>query len=253
MTYKTLLYQKKNSTGIVIFNRPERLNAINDRLLDELNRLLDDIGSDDTRVVIFTGSEKSFCAGFDLKETMAPQISQKYNKLLNRIESFGKPTIAAISGYALGGGCEIALCCDFRVASETASIGLPEVKVGIIPSGGVAYRLLPRIIGLGRAKEMFYLGEPISGIEASNAGLVNEVFPQNKVLDEAKKLAKILADRPALSIKSIKDCIQAGVQLESADAANFVMNAANLLRPTEDYEEGRKAFREKRKPIWKTG
>jgi len=253
MAYKTLLYQKEDSIGTVTFNRPERLNAINDQLLDELNRLLGTIECDDTRVIIFTGSEKSFCAGFDLKETMTPQISQKYNRLLNRIESFGKPTIAAISGYALGGGCEIALCCDFRIASETARIGLPEVKVGIIPSGGVAYRLLPRIIGLGRAKEMFYLGEPVSGVEALDAGLVNKVFPPNKVLDEAKKLAKILADRPALSIKAIKDCINAGMQMDSESAADFVMNAANLLRHTEDYEEGRKAFREKRKPIWRTG
>lgn len=251
MTYKTLKYQKEDSTGIVTFNRPERLNAINDQLLDELDRLFDTIESDDARVIIFTGSEKSFCAGFDLKEAVTPQISQKYNKLLNRIESFGKPTIAVITGYALGGGCEIALCCDFRMASETASIGLPEIKVGIIPSGGAAYRLLPRIIGLGRAKEMFYLGEPISGVEALNAGLVNKVSPPSKVLDEAKKLAKTLADRPALSIKSIKDCLHAGWQLDSEGSANFVMNAANLLRYTEDYEEGRKAFREKRKPKWK--
>lgn len=252
MTYKTLKYQKEDSIGIVIFHRPERLNAINDLLLDELDHLLYGIESDDVRVIIFTGSERSFCAGFDLKEAVTPQISQKYNKLLNRIERFGKPTIAAISGYALGGGCEIALCCDLRVAAKTAKIGLPEVKIGIMPSGGAAYRLLPRIIGLGRAKEMFYLGEPISGVEALHAGLVNKVFPQNKVLDEAKKLAKTLADRPALSIKSIKDCLHAGRQLDSEGAANFVMNAANLLRYTEDYEEGRKAFREKRKPIWKT-
>ena len=252
MAYKTLIYKKQDSIGIIIFNRPERLNAITDLLLDELDSLLDGIESEDTRVIILTGNERSFCAGFDLKETMTPLISQKYNKLINRIESFNKPTIAAINGYALRGGCEIALCCDFRIASETASIGLPEVKVGIIPSGGVAYRLLPRIIGLGRAKEMLYLGEPISGVEAFNIGLVNRVVPSNSVMEEAKRIAKILLDRPALSIKSIKECIHAGMQLDSEGAANFVMNAANLLRPTEDYLEGRKAFREKRKPVWKT-
>ena len=249
--YETLLFQRENGIGIITFNRPDRLNTISSQILDELNSLLDEIESDALRVVILTGNKRSFCAGFDLKETMTPEISQKYNKLINRLESFCKPIIAAIDGYALGGGCEIALCCDLRVASETASIGMPEVKVGIIPSGGVTYRLLPRIIGLGRAKEMLYLGESLSGREAFNIGLVNRVAPPGKALDEAKKLAGILLDRPPLSIKAIKNCVQAGTQLDSEGAANFVMNAANLLRPTEDYIEGRKAFQEKRKPIWK--
>lgn len=251
MSYETVIYQKEGSIGIITFNRPDRLNAINNQLLDEFDSSLDETESEDVRVVILTGNERSFCAGFDLKETVTPSISQKYNRLINRIESFGKLTIAAIDGYALGGGCEIALCCDFRIASGTASIGLPEVKVGIIPSGGVTYRLLPRVIGLGRAKEMLYLGESLSGIEAFNIGLVNKVVPPGKVLDEAKRLAGILLDRPPLSIKAIKDCVHAGIQLDSEGTVNFVMNAANLLRPTEDYLEGREAFREKRKPIWK--
>lgn len=251
MSYETIIYHKEDGIGIITFNRPDKLNAINKQFVTEMNLVLDDIEADDEiRVVTITGGEKVFCAGADLKETFTPAISKRLNDLFTRIEKFDKPTIAAINGYAVGGGCEIALCCDLRVASETASIGLPEVKVGTMPSGGGTFRL-PHLIGMGRAKEMLYLGESLSGIEAFNIGLVNKVVPPGKVLDEARRLARILLDRPPLAIKAIKDCVHAGTQLDSESALNFVMNVANLLRTTEDYQEGRKAFSEKRKPIWK--
>jgi enoyl-CoA hydratase len=251
MTYETITYQKETGIGIIIFNRPGQRNAINEQMISELNRVLDEIEDDDRiRVLIITGGETVFCAGADLKEHFTPATSKRWNDLFSRIEKLAKPTIAAINGYAYGGGCELSLCCDLRVASETALIGLQEIKVGIIPSAGSAFRL-PRLIGVGRAKEMQYFGEAISGRDAFTIGLVNRVVPAGTALDAARGLAEILLDRPPLSLKAIKECIHAGMQLDTESAMNFVMNAANLLRSTEDYQEGRKAFKEKRKPVWK--
>lgn len=251
MSYETIIYDKEDSLGIVTLNRPERLNATNEQLIKELNMVLDEIEyDDDTRVVILTGGEKVFCVGADLKEQRAPGRSQRSNRLYNRIERFGKPIIAAINGYALGGGCEMALCCDLRVASEDASIGVPEIKVGSLPSAGGTFRLLP-LIGLGRAKELLYTGNSVSGVEALNIGLVNKVTPPGKALDGAKKLAEILLDRPPLAIKAIKNCVHAAIPLHTETIVDFVINSSDLLRGTEDYQEGRRAFREKRKPLWK--
>lgn len=250
MSYETIIYEKEKGIGTIIFNRPNRLNALNEKLLDELSMILDEIENDDVRVVIITGGEKCFSAGFDLKETRTSSIVFKLNKIFTRIERFGKPVIAAINGYALGGGCEIALCCNLRVASETANIGLPEVKVGTISAGGGTFRL-PRLIGMGRAKEMLYTGKSLNGKEAFNIGLINKVVPRGKVLDEARRMVGILLERPPLSIKTIKDCIHAGIQFDTENAIDFVINSADLLRGTEDYKEGWNAFTEKRKPIWK--
>lgn len=250
MKYQTILYENQNRIAIITFNRPDRLNALNGQLLQELNELLDDIEHDDIRVVILTGGEKNFSAGFDLKESRTTETIKELNAVFSRIENFCKPTIAAINGYALGGGCELALCCDLRVASETASIGLPEVKVGTIPSGGGTFRL-PRLIGMGRTKEMLYVGERVTGVEAFDIGLVNKVVPVGRAIEEARNLAMILLERPPLSIKAIKECVHAGTQLDTEGAVNFVINAADLLGRTEDYIEGRSAFVEKRKPVFK--
>lgn len=251
MNYETIRYQQEGGIGIIIFNRPDSRNAINEQMAREMNGVLDEIEADEgVRVVVITGGESVFCAGADLNEPFTPATSKRLNDLFTRIERLAKPTIAAISGYAYGGGCEISLCCDLRVASETALISLPEIKVGTIPSAGSAFRL-PRLIGVGRAKEMHYVGEPVSGKEALSMGLVNRLVPAGEVLDEARRIAAILLDRPPLSLKAVKECIHAGLQLDTDSAVNFVMNAANLLRSTEDYQEGRNSFREKRKPVWK--
>lgn len=251
MGYETIIYDKEDGIAVITLNRPQQLNAINEQLIKEVNMVLDEIEYDnDVLIVILTGGEKFFCAGADLKEPRAPGRSQRSNRLFNRIERFGKPIIAAINGYALGGGLEIALCCDLRVASETASIGAPEVKVGTIPSGGATFRLT-RLIGIGRAKELLYTGNPVNGVEALNIGLVNKVSPPDMALDEAKNLAKVLLERPPLSIKAIKNCVHAAIQLDTESAVDFVINSADLLHGTEDYQEGRTAFREKRKPVWR--
>jgi enoyl-CoA hydratase len=251
MSYDTILYQREKGIGTITLNRSERLNAINEQMIRELNSVLDDLeANDEIRVAIITGSDKAFCTGADLKETFTPATSKRINDLFTRIERLGKPTVAAINGYAFGGGCEITLCCDLRVASETAKIALPEAKAGTIPSGGGTFRLA-RLVGMGRAKEMLFLGEPLDGKEACDIGLVNRVVPPERVLDEARKIAESLINRPPLSIKAIKECVHAAVQGDTESAVCFVMNTANLLRTTEDYREGRDAFREKRKPMWK--
>lgn len=251
MSYETVIYDKEDGIGVITLNRPQQLNTINEQVIKELNMVLDEIENDnEVRVVIITGGEKFFSAGGDLKEQRTPGRTRRSNRLYTRLERLDKPTIAAINGYAFGGGCEIPLCCDFRIASETASIGTPEVKVGIIPSGGATLRL-PRLIGLAKAKEMLYTGDAVSGIEAFNIGLVNKVCPPGMALDEAKKLAKVLLERPPLSIKAMKECIRIGTEADTESAIEFLCKSADLLRTTEDYKEGRSAFREKRKPVWK--
>jgi len=251
MNYETIRYEHEGGIAVIAFNRPESRNAINEKMAREINGALDEIeGDEKVRVVVITGGETAFCAGADLKEPFTPATSKRLNDLFTRIEKLPKPTIAAINGYAYGGGCEISLCCDLRIASETASIALPEIKVGTIPSAGSAFRL-PRVIGIGRALEMHYMGEPVSAQEALSMGLVNRVVPAGEALEEARRVAAILLERPPLSLKAIKECIHAGVHLDKDSAVNFVMNTANLLRSTEDYQEGRNSFREKRKPVWK--
>jgi enoyl-CoA hydratase/carnithine racemase len=220
-------------------------------LIKDINSALDEIEKDtEVRVVVITGGEKFFCSGADLKEPRLPGRSQRANSLFTRIERFDKPTIVAINGYALGGGFEISLCCDFRVAAEDARLGTPEVKVGIIASGGATLRL-PRLVGLARAKEFLLLGESITGTQALAMGIVNRISPPGKALDEAKKLAQMLIDKPPLSLKAVKDCVLAGQLMETDSAIEYIIQTADLLRNTEDYQEGRNAFRERRKPVWK--
>jgi enoyl-CoA hydratase/carnithine racemase len=251
MNYETILYTKEEGLAIITLNRSDRGNSINEQLIKDMNGALDEIEKDnEVRAVVITGGEKFFCSGADLKEPRLPGRSQRANGLFSRIERWEKPTIVAINGYALGGGFEISLCCDFRVAAEDARLGTPEVKVGIIPSGGATLRL-PRLIGMARAKEFLLLGESITGAQALSMGIVNRMSPPGKALDEAKKLAKILIDKPPLSLKAIKDCVLAGQLMETDSAIESIIQTADLLRNTEDYQEGRNAFREKRKPVWK--
>jgi enoyl-CoA hydratase len=251
ISYETILCAKEEGFGFITLNRPQHGNAINEQLIKDMNGALNEAEKDpEVRVIVITGGEKLFCAGADLKEPRLPGRSQRSNSLFSRIERFEKPTIAAINGYALGGGLEISLCCDFRVAAEDARLGTPEVKVGIIPSGGATLRL-PRLIGIARAKELLLFGESITASQALDLGLVNRVSPPGKALDEARKLGKFLNDRPPLSLKAIKDCVLAGQLMETERAIEYIIQTADLLRNTEDYREGRNAYREKRKPVWK--
>lgn len=253
MGYETVVYQKSEGIGIITLNRPQVRNAISYKMGTELISILDDIERDaDVWVIIITGGEECFCVGADIKEeNRPPDYLEKLNLgLFNRLEAFPKPVIAAMAGYVLGGGCELSLCCDLRVAAENASIGVPEAKIGAIPAGGGTWRL-PKMIGETRAKELLFVADPINAAEAHRIGLVNRVVPNGTVVSSATELAKILLDRPPISLKADKDCVRVGWLLDSATNVAYVTKWADVLHFSEDAQEGRLAFREKRKPVWK--
>jgi enoyl-CoA hydratase len=255
MAYETLQYEKRDGVATVTLNRPERLNAINYQLSVELDALMSEIEDDpEAHVVIITGAGKGFCAGADIKAMADPDtkpvaIGRRYT-FFNRIEDMGKPVIAAINGACNGGGLEIALCCDFRVAAEQANFGLGEVKLGLIPAAGGTARL-PRLIGIGRAKEFLYFGNRVEAREAQAIGLVNKVVAAAELIPEARRWAAELAERPPLSLKALKYCVNLGMQMDLASAVEYEAKQAALLFKTEDVVEGMRAFVEKRKPVFR--
>jgi len=255
MSYETLLVEKDNGVCTITLNRPDRLNAINYQLAIELDTALTEIEEDDeVRTVILTGAGRGFCAGADIKDMADPNAKPlpigKRHTFFNTLEDLEKPVIAAINGPCNGGGLEIALCCDFRIASETANLGLGEVKLGVIPAGGGTARL-PRLIGPGRAKEFLYFGNRIDGKKAYEIGLVNKVVPPDELMEEAKKWAAELAERPPLSLKMLKYCVNLGMHMDLLGAIDYEGRCAAFLRNTEDHKEGVMAFVEKRKPVFK--
>lgn len=255
MTYETIIYEKEGGVGIVTLNRPERLNAINYQLVMDLIAIVTEMEQDEAlRAVIITGAGRGFCAGADIKELADPNarrlpVGGRYT-FFNKLEDLLKPVIAAINGPCNGGGLELALCCDFRIASEAATFGLGEVKLGVIPAGGGTARL-PRLIGPGRAKEFLYFGNRIDGQEAYNIGLVNKVVPADKLMDEAKAWASELVERPPLSLRMLKNCVNVGMQMDLLGAIDYEAKCAAVLMNTEDMMEGMRAFVEKRKPEFK--
>ena len=239
-------------------NRPKSMNAINDEFMRELGHAIDLIETDEeVGAVIVTGGEKFFAAGADIKYIMGistPLEAHKFvtgvQSLFCRLEDLEKPTIAAVSGLALGGGCELALACDIRLAAENAIFGLPEIKIGVLPGGGGTQRL-PRLIGAGRAKEILYTGDPIDANEAYRIGLVNKVIKSDALMEEAKKMAKKLRERPAFALKMIKTSVNKGMSMDLQSALAHEARCFEILFSTEDQEEGMKAFMEKRKPNFK--
>lgn len=259
MAFETLIYEKEEGMGIITLNRPDQMHSLNIRLKEEISQLFQEIEKEpDIKAVILTGGEKAFCAGSDIKERLALKMSaaefylfqQKTHKCFERIESLGVPVIAAISGLAIGGGCELALVCDLRIASETARFGLPEVKIGMIPAGGGTQRLT-RLIGVTKAKEMLFTGSLIDAHEAYRLGLVNKVVPVDRLLEESKDIARKLLDQPPLAIKMAKRAVNIGIQLDLTSALEYEALCASVLSATEDFNEGLKAFSEKRKPNFK--
>ncbi len=258
MEYQTILYEVENGIALIRLNRPKSLNALNHELIGELGAVFDRIGSDDAiGAVIVTGSEKAFAAGADIKEIVeiaspvaAHHFVSRIHVVFDKIERLSKPVIAAVSGFALGGGCELALVCDIRIASESAIFGLPEIKIGVIPGGGGTQRL-PRLIGLGRAKELLFGGDSIDAMEAYRIGLVNKVVPVDSLLNEARKTAEKFIAQPGFALRILKMLVNDGINMDLRSALAHERRSFEVLFSTEDRKEGMQAFIEKRKPIFK--
>ncbi len=256
MNYETLIYQKEERIGTVTLNRPKQKNAINDAMMAELSSLIKDIaGDDEVRVVVVTGGKDHFAAGADIKlvntiESALKAYDFSRSSPISCLEKLEKPVIAAISGFALGGGLELALVCDLRIASETAVFGQPEINLGIIPGSGGTQRL-PRVVGLTKAKEMLFTGDIIDAGEAYRIGLVNKVVPVESLMEEVSKVAAKIAAKPAMAVKVTKAVVNGGINMDLESALRFESQSFGLLFSTQDQKEGVSAFIEKRKPIFR--
>ena len=258
MVFDNLLLEREGAVAIVTINRPKVLNALNARTLDELRRVVLDLEHDDgVRVVIVTGAgEKSFVAGADINElavqtpTGGRELALAGQHALDTIESMGKPVIAAINGYALGGGCELAMACTLRLAADTAKLGQPEINLGIIP-GYAGTQRLSRLVGKGKAMELILSGAPIGASEAERIGLVNRVVPAAELMTEARQLAGQLAASAPIAMRYIINAINKGLEMPFAEASVFEATLFGLIASTDDMREGTRAFLEKRKAEFK--
>jgi enoyl-CoA hydratase len=255
---ENLLLERDGGVAIVTVNRPKVLNALSMQTLDELRRTVLALKHDDTvRAVIVTGAgDKSFIAGADINElaVQTPTTGREHalvgQHVLDLIENMGKPVIAAINGYALGGGCELAMACTIRLAADTAKLGQPEINLGIMP-GYAGTQRLARLVGRGRALELLLTGDQIPALEAYRLGLVNRVVPAAELMREARKLAAALAAKAPIAVRYIIDAVNRGLQMTLADAQVLEATLFGLVASTEDMREGTKAFLEKRKAEFK--
>lgn len=253
MAYENLLYEKKDGMAYIAFNRPKVLNALNRKTIEELQHaLLDARGDSAVRVLILTGSgEKAFVAGADINELaqQTPVDGKEFSLfgqgVLHVLETMGKPSICAINGFALGGGCELALACSIRLASKNAKLGQPEVKLGIIPGYGGSQRL-SRLCGKGVAHELCLTGEMISAEEAQRIGLVNHVYEPAELLPAAEAMAKKIIEKAPLAVKYCMEAIERGVETPQEEGLFLEATLFGLCCATEDMREGTKAFLEKR-------
>jgi len=258
MSFDNLLIERETNVAVLTIHRPQRLNALDTRTLSELQQALLDLQHDpDTRVIIITGAgDKAFVAGADISElaTDVPEAARARARMGQRvfesIETLGKPVIAAINGFALGGGCELAMACTIRIAAESARLGLPEINLGLIPGFGGTQRL-PRLIGKGRAAELILSGAPVTAQQALQMGLVNRVFPDAELMREARSLAQDLASKPPIAVRTALDAINLGLEMPLSEALAFEASLFGLVSATEDKHEGTRAFLEKRKPTFK--
>jgi enoyl-CoA hydratase len=253
MSYANLLLETRDGVATLTVNRPDKLNALNDGTMDELDAAFQALGADPAvRGVILTGAgEKAFVAGADIGElaTQSPvdgkERSIRGQRVLDRIENLGKPVAAAVNGFALGGGCELALACHVRIASENAKLGTPEVKLGIM-CGYAGTQRLARLVGRGRALELLLTGEMVDAQEALRIGLVNRVVPKDKLLAETEALLrKMLANGP-VSLRFTLEAVNAGLEMPFAEAQYLEATLFGLICTTEDMKEGTRAFLEKR-------
>jgi enoyl-CoA hydratase/carnithine racemase len=258
MTYENILFEKKNAIAYITVNRPKVLNALNMATMEELRAAFTDARDDATiRVVIFTGAgEKAFIAGADISElatqdaVTGKEYGHRGQSVLDLMENLGKPVIGCINGFALGGGCEIAMACTMRLTSENAKLGQPEVKLGIIPGYGGTQRL-PRLVGKGRAMQQVLTGDMITAQEAHRIGLVNEVVAAAELIPRAEAIAqKIIANAP-LAVKYAMEAVNKGMEMTLAEGLYLEATLFGVCCATEDKKEGTAAFLEKRSPQFK--
>jgi enoyl-CoA hydratase len=257
MAYENLLVERDGAALIVTINRPSKLNALNTQTLTELGLVLDAASTDEgVRALVLTGAgEKAFVAGADIEELSVQtpvtgrEHARKGQALFDRIERLGKPVIAAVNGFALGGGCELAMACTMRLAADTAKFGQPEINLGLIP-GYAGSQRLPRLVGRGRALELLLTGNPIGADEAFRIGLVNRVVPAAQLLTEAKALAQLLAGKAPVAARYILDAVAGGLEMSFSDAQTYEATLFGLVATTDDMREGTRAFLEKRKPTF---
>ena len=254
MAYETITVEKEGNIGIITLNRPPT-NAVNFALLEDVEKALNQFEADkEVRALIITGAgEKGFSAGFDITEAArAAEIGDKGRAIYTRIERFPKPVVAAINGYALGGGCELAMACHFRIMinAEKAKIGCPEVNLGIIPGWGGTQRM-PRLIGKTRALDMLVLGKRINAPEALEIGLINKVSQPGELMKDAKELAGRLAKQAPIAVKCILDSVNRGLETTIDEGLKIEGKNLNEVSSTEDAIEGMTAFMQKREPQFK--
>lgn len=255
MPYELILAEIRGRVGLITLNRPQAMNALNNQLMRELMDALAAFDKNDAvGVMVITGNEKAFAAGADIKEMADQSIQQMMDRdhvaVFGRIRTIQKPVIAAVSGWALGGGCEVALSCDMIVASESAKFGQPEITIGVIPGAGGTQRLT-RAVGKVIAMEMILNNRTLTAQEAHQFGMVNRVVPVEGYLDEALKLAEEIASRAPLAIRVAKKMINQAFERTLSDGLSEEKQQFYNLFATEDQKEGMQAFIEKRKPEWK--
>ncbi|MDO6456938.1 enoyl-CoA hydratase [Celeribacter halophilus] len=253
MAYKTLLIETKDNVELIRLNRPEALNALNSELLSELADALSKADLDPkVRAIVITGSEKAFAAGADIKEMSEKSYADLAAERLfaddaDRITATRKPVIAAVAGYALGGGCELAMMCDFILAADNAKFGQPEINLGIIPGIGGTQRLT-RFVGKSKAMEMILTGRFMEAEEAERAGLVSRIVPAKKLVEEAVSVADKIAEKSAISVAAAKEAVNRSYEMTLAEGVRFERASFQSLFATEDQKEGMAAFAEKREP-----
>ena len=258
MTYEMLQVERDGAIAVVTITRPKVLNALNAATIAELKQAFDALAADEAvRAIVLTGAgEKSFVAGADINElaVQTPVQGKEHaaagQRVFDRIETLGKPVIAAINGFALGGGCELAMACTLRIAADTARLGQPEINLGLLPGYGGSQRL-PRLVGRGLALELLLTGDMISAARAFEIGLVNRVVPAADLLAEARKLAAALAGKAPVAVRYILEAVQHGAEMPLADAQHLETTLFGLVASTADMREGTRAFLEKRPAAWK--
>jgi enoyl-CoA hydratase len=258
MAYETLLIEKEGAVAVIRMNRPP-VNSLSAKAYLEMYDLLCELEKDETvRAIVVTATgEKAFAAGLDIKDVMGKTVSEMLDfqqnvskKCLDKLSGIAKPTIAAVFGLALGGGAEVALCCDLRIASDGAVFGLPEVNLGIMAGSGGTQRL-PRLVGAAKAKELLMTGDTITAEEAYRIGFVNRVVPKDKLMEESMALAQKLAAKPKVALNLIKSAVDEGMNTDLSSGLMLEMQAFILAFTSEDGREGISAFVEKRKPSYK--